>query len=223
MKGDAKIALLVLAMTAVSRLIFAESDFGGFSYDSGSYALAVQSYDLSETRPHLPGYYLHVQAIKLVGILTGGTHRAMITLSVLYSSVGLGLLYLLLRRWFEKSTSILLTGLTFSNPMVWFYGCVSEVYAFDLFFSVALTLLCLRPETIYLTPFFLGFLSGVRPSSGLLMLPLYVFFWYRHFKSDSWSMKSAAMSHLLGIGGFLLWFIPMVESAGGINQYFSLY
>ncbi len=223
MKRDFLFAFLLALTTALSRVIFAEHDFGGISYDSGSYALAVQSYDLTQTRPHLPGYYLHIQAIKLIRLVTHDTHKAMLFLSILYSSLAMGLLYLLLRRWFNMRISLLLTGITLSNPMVWFYGCVTEIYAFDLFFGVALVgLSCVRGG-IYATPFFLGFFSGVRPSSGVLLLPLYAFLWYRHLKSKAISIKSALFSQLPGIVGFLLWFLPMIHSAGGLKAYLSLY
>ncbi|MFQ5585067.1 MAG: hypothetical protein ACE5GL_11580, partial [Calditrichia bacterium] len=223
MKKDHLIALLLFFITFVSRYVFFEQDFGGFSYDSGSFALAVQSYDISQTRPHLPGYYLHIQSIKLLRLLTGDTHSAMKLLTLLYTSLAAGILYLLLRRWFGRALSLLLYALIFSNPLVWFYGCVTEIYAFDLFFGITLLGLGLSPRAIYATPFFMGFFSGVRPSSAVLLLPLYIFLWYRQIKSKKLSAPHVAAAHLVGIAGALLWVIPMIRSAGGLNQYLSLY
>lgn len=223
MNKDFLLALLLFLITFVSRSVFFEQDFGGFSYDSGSFALAVQSYDISQTRPHLPGYYLHVQSIKLLRSLTGDTHSAMKLLTLLYVSLAAAILYLVLRRWFGRALSLLLYALIFSNPLVWFFGCVTEIYAFDLFFGIALLALGVSPRAIYATPFFMGFFSGVRPSSAVLLLPFYILLWYGHFKAHKPSVPRVVVSHLIGIAGALLWLIPMIHSAGGLSQYLSLY
>ncbi|NIU01841.1 MAG: DUF2723 domain-containing protein, partial [Nitrosopumilaceae archaeon] len=135
------IAGIIFFITAISRLIFFEQHFGGFSYDSGSFALAVQDYDITEWRPHLPGYYLYIQTIRLFQSFTVDTHSAMKWIIILFSSLAMGLLYLILRNWFNNILSVFMVGITLTNPLVWFYGCVTEIYAFDLFFSIGLLLL----------------------------------------------------------------------------------
>lgn len=217
------IAALIFLVTMVSRLIFFEQHFGGFSYDSGSFTLAVQDYDLTDWRPHLPGYYLYVQTLKLFQALTSDIHLAMKWVLVLFSSLAMGLLYSALRRRFANDLAVLMVGITLTNPLVWYYGCVSEIYAFDLFFSAALFGLCYSPTGIYFTPFFLGFFSGFRPSSAVLLFPLYIFLWYRHVRYSQPSTRKMVIAHLAGVIGLLLWFIPMVETVGGLSNYISLY
>ena len=222
-KDNYKAALLIILLTAVLRIYFSEQSYYGISTDPANFILAVQSYNIAKDQPHLPGYYMHVQIIRLIKILTGNTHSAMIILSIFYSSVAMGFLYLLFRNWFDINISLLLALLVATNPMVWFYGCTTEIYSFDLFFSIVIAWLGLNPVGIYLIPLFAGLFSGVRPSSGILILGLYLFLWYRHIKSGSFSLKKAVFSHLAGLAGFLIWFIPMISSAGGIRKYLTLY
>ena len=80
----------------------------------------------------------------------------MVFLNILYSAAAMGLLFLLLTRWFDTKFSILITLLTMTNPMVWYYGCVTEIYAFDLFFGNSLALPGLSPAGIYFTPLIAG-------------------------------------------------------------------
>ncbi len=101
-------AVIIFLITAGSRVIYFEQSFGGFSYDSGSFTLAVQDYNLIEWRPHLPGYYLYVQTLKFFHLFTGNIHSAMKWLLVLFSSLAMGLLYWVLRRWFNDRISLLL-------------------------------------------------------------------------------------------------------------------
>jgi hypothetical protein len=223
MKNKILIASIVFLITAVSRFIYFEQSFGGFSYDSGSFTLAVQDYNITEWRPHLPGYYLYVQTLRLFLLFTGDIHSAMKWLIILFSSLAIGLLYWVLRRWFDDSLSLLLVGITLTNPLVWFYGSITEIYAFDLFYSIALVGLCYSNRGIYISPLFLGFFSGFRPSSAVLLFPLYIFLWYRHIKSSRPSVEKIATAHLIGALGFLLWFVPMVSTAGGLKEYISLY
>ena len=147
----------------------------------------------------------------------------MLALSIIYSSIAMVFLFLLLRRWLDIKISILLTLLILTNPMVWFYSCITEIYPFDLFFSITLAWLGLGRRGIYFTPVFVGLLSGIRQSSGILIIGLYIFLWYRHIKTYSFSWKKFGLSHLLGLGAFLIWFIPMVKTCGGIEKYISLY
>ncbi len=220
---DLLLAALLLVITAASRLMFIPDVVVGSSFDSGNYALAVRAFDLTATRPHLPGYFLYVQAIRLLEPLAGEPLRAMVWLAVAFSALGAALGYRLLRRWFKRETSFWISAILLTHPLVWYYGCVPEIYAFDLFFSVLVILIGLSPRAIYFLPFVMGFLAGVRPSSGVLLFPVYLYLWYRQFKSPSFSGRKFWLAHLAGLVGLLLWLVPLVQSAGGFSQYLNLY
>ena len=65
--------------------------------------------------------------------------------------------------------------------------------------------------------------TGVRQTSGLLLLPLYIYLWYKKYKTEKLSGHKIFLSHIAGLVIFLFWFIPMVNSAGGLSEYINLY
>jgi hypothetical protein len=147
----------------------------------------------------------------------------MIYLSVLYSGLGISLFYLLLRNWFKKEESIFVTLILFSNPLVWYYGCLEEIYSFEIFFSVLLIYLSTKNRLIYFSPLLMGIGSGIRPSSAVLLFPLYIYLWFLFYKSYRPDLKYIFLSHVLGILSLFAWFLPLTNSVGGIWAYFKMF
>jgi hypothetical protein len=215
------IFLSLIILTIISRLIFAESIY--YNYDGGTFALASMKYNMKLDMPHLPGYYLHVQLIKLFSTITGGPHSAMIFLSALYSGLAAGFIYKIFRKWLSIRESLLLDLFILTNPFIWFFGCTSEIYSFDLFFSSFLVLAGLSGRWIYLMPVILALGTGVRQSSGVFLLPLFLYLWYLYFRKNKISIFLFTASFIIAIAIILLWFIPMTDSVGGISQYIQMY
>lgn len=222
-KGDFLLAGMLGCATVLSRLLIFPGGDSGFSYDDGNFALAARSFSLVDTRPHLPGYYLHVQLIRAVDMASGTPFSAMALLAVCYSGLAAILLYKLLRKWGDSRDAALGTLLVVSNPLVWFYGCVPEIYAFDLFFSVALVYAGLSPRAIYGLPLLAALGGGIRPSSPVLLLPLYGYLWFRFKPDPRFSWKGFLLAHLVGLVALLTWLLPMLNSAGGLSEYLRLY
>ncbi len=215
------IFILIFIITFLSRYLFFENVF--FDGDTVGVALGSISYSLRNTRPHLPGYYLHVKLISLLNPLFKDIHQTMLILSALYSSIGALLCFVLLKKWILVKTSLIITALVIYNPLVWFQGSTPEVYSFDLAFSSLFVLLALNSRTIYLTPVLLALGAGVRQTSGLLLLPLYMYLWYKKYKIEKLSGHKIILLHIAGLVIFLSWFILMVNSAGGFSEYLNLY
>lgn len=209
--------------TVISRVFFSSWECNAYSFDEGNYALAVQSYSIQHTRPHLPGYYLQVKTIRIISSLTGNVFSAMALVSALYSGLAAALLWLLVRRWFLWQDALLIVLLTMTNPLVWFYGCTGEIYAFDLFFSVALVYFGTHPRYIYLLPVFMAYAAGVRQSSVVLLLPLYTYLWYSFHNATGIRWKLFIIVHGVGAAVFCVWFILMIQTAGGMAHYLTLY
>jgi len=163
--------LSLIIITIISRLIFSESIY--YYEDGPTFATATINYNIKMISPHLPGYYLHVKIIKLFSYFFTNIHSAMVMLSVFYSGLAAGLIYFIFRKWLKIYPSILLTLFLITNPFVWFFGCTSEIYSYDLFFSSLLVLAGLSGRWIYYTPLILALGTGVRQSSGVLLLPLF--------------------------------------------------
>jgi hypothetical protein len=215
--------ILIFILTAISRLLVINGPLTGFGWDPGNFALAADSYSLFDGRPHLPGYFLHVLLIKNLSILTGNHFASMIILSIFYSALGAVFLFLIVRKWLDQTNAILLTLFVMTNPFVWYYGSVAEIYAFDLFFGSFLVYLGLSSHKILFTPVLMAIAAGIRISSPVLLLPLYVYLWQRQWKMQTVRLKMLILSHLVGIVIVFMWLVPMMESVGGLSTYLGLY
>jgi len=215
------IYVFVFIITFVSRILFLEKYF--FDGDSVSFAFGSLSYSLQNTRPHLPGYYLHVQIISLVNYFIQNLNLTMILISTVYSSLSAVIIFRLLKKWFENETVILIAGLIIFNPMVWYYGSTSEIYSFDLFFGAFLISLLLNPKTLLYSPFVFVLGFGIRQSSAVLIFPVYVFLWLQNYKQKKINLLQLVLSHAVSLIVMLAWLIPMIHSAGGLQEYLSLY
>ncbi len=221
--GDWLIAGALTLTVGFLTALFSLHNGLGVTYDDASFALATRSFSLPDIRPQLPGYYLYVLLLRLITSFTGNAFTAMKYLNLVFSALGSGLLYFLWRKWFPKSLSILLALLVMSNPFVWFYNSNTQIYAFDLFFSVGAVLLGLSSRGIYALPVFFALGMGIRPSSPLLLFPLYLFLWIRRVRNGGASRRWAVLSHLLGVGALLVWLLPMMSAVGGWKTYLNFY
>ncbi len=213
----------LIILTALARLFVISGNYNIYSWDAGNFALAVESFSLEDGRPHLPGYFLHVQFIRLLTSLTGDKFVSMNLFSVFYSAFAAGFIFLIVTRWCSILESVLFTLLVMTNPIVWFFGSVAEIYSFDLFASALLVWMGLSPHALIVTPSLMGLITGVRPSTGFLLLPLYIYFWQKHLKNKSISVRSALFYHSPAIIIILSWLAPMIIVSGGIESYLQLY
>jgi len=222
-KNRIVLALVFIVCTVASRLLFSPWDHNGFSFDEGNLALAARSYSIQESRPHLPGYYAHVAVIRFFSRITGEIFSSMSLVSALYSGCAAGLFFLLLIRWFSLPAALCMTVLLMTNPVVWFYGCSSEIYAFDLFLGIAGMYLGTTNRLIYFLPLLFAGAAGVRQSSPVLLIPLYCYLWFRFHRDNGIDMKKFLVYHFFGVVLCGAWFIPMIYSTGGFQGYLDLY
>ena len=214
---------LLLIFVLLSRFLVLDGKYHGYGWDPGNFALAAEDYSLENARPHLPGYYLHIQIIKVFSAIFKNHFTSMIFLSVLYTCLSILFLYPMIRKWYNQLDTMLISLVILFNPFSWFYGLTSEIYAFDLFFSVIIVYFCLSPKLIFYSPIILTLGTGVRPTSGVLIAPLYIYLWYYHIKNNKISITKTIIFQSFGILGFFVWFIPMIHSAGGLYSYIRLY
>ncbi|MCL5991197.1 MAG: DUF2723 domain-containing protein [Bacteroidetes bacterium] len=135
------------------------------SYDSGNYCLASISYSIENDRPHLPGYFLYVQLVKNIYQITHNFYYSLLFLSILFSSISSVFVYLILKNYFKIIQSYLLTLIILFNPLVWFYGSSTEIYAFDLFFSSLVFYTGIQRNGIYFLPILIALGTGVSQTN----------------------------------------------------------
>ncbi len=222
-KPDWQIAVAIALAVGFLTAIYSLQNGLGVTYDDASFALAARSFSLPDIRPQLPGYYLYVLIIRQAAHLTGDALTAMKYLNLVFAALGGAMLYFFWRKWFSRGISVLLTLLVMSNPFVWFYNSNTQIYTFDLFFSVTVVLMGLSSRTIYLLPVFFALGMGIRPSSAVLLLPVYIYLWVRQFRNGRMSVTPLVIAHLPGGVALLLWLLPMINASGGWKTYFGLY
>lgn len=216
--------ILLGSIIFLSRYLLSPITKGSGSYDPSNILLAVQDFNLHFYRPQLPGYPLWVQLIRILSLVFGDPHSIVRVLSPLLSAIASILFLDLSKKWFSKNLSLLITLLLFTSPLVWYYGAMTEIYSVDLLFSILSLWLALRLKhgTLAL-PFIFAIAGGFRPSSPVLLFPLYIYLWWQYYKSNHPSILKVIILHFIALIVSLGWFIPMVIDAGGLNSYLNLY
>jgi hypothetical protein len=131
------------------------------------------------------------------------------------------LFYKISRKFFKNIDALILTLLLVTNPLVWFYGSVTEIYSFDLFFSSLLIYLCLDKKNIYLIPAVFALGAGIRQSSVIILLPFYISVFYIYYKETK-DLRTVIWSQIVGVVFLLSWLIPFLFTIGGIESYLYL-
>ena len=211
-----------LAAVAVAALYAAtlSPDFGGVSADSGNYQLGMADFDPALARPHLPGSWLLI--VLLRGLATVfGDHGALLALAVGCSAVAAGLGYRLARDYCSPDTAWLLVALVATQPVTWFHGTVAEIYAFDLCFGVLTVWLGGLRRGLIVLPVVFALGVGLRLTTPLLLLPLYLWLWWRG--RGWWSRRVVGITH--GVAGLMLVAVlwPALTAVGGPAAYLDLY
>ncbi|HSE41308.1 MAG TPA: DUF2723 domain-containing protein [Acidobacteriota bacterium] len=106
-----------------------------------------------------------------------------------------------------------------TNPIVWFYGCVSEIYAVESFLVASLIYLLVlskkRRSLLPLTSIMFGLAGGVRLTTELFLLPAYLLVLWGSNK------RILITSLLCFVVSNLLWFIPVVYFSDGLVIYLN--
>lgn len=205
------VAILVAA-TALTRFAFRSHYL--YDVNSVNFALALGRFDPSAHQPHPPGYFLYVCLGRLVNLLFHDANAALVAIGILFSCGTVATICALADNWFD-SDAALFAGLIFLfSPLAWFHGTVALTYAVETFFSALAGYLCWRISEgalrfILLCAAVVGVAAGFRPSSLLLLAPLFLF-----------SLRKAGFGRIAGGIGtltltLLAWCIPMIRIGGG--------
>jgi hypothetical protein len=215
--GRRRTQVLLIAATALSRFVFRSHYL--YDIDSVNFALAMKRFDPSVHQAHPPGYFLYVVLGRLSNLIFHDANAALVAISILFSCGAVAAIYALTENWFGGNAA-LFSGLVFLfSPLAWFHGTVALTYIVESFFSALTGYLCWRmycggARLVLPSAVVLGVAAGFRPSSLLLLGPVWL------FSLRVASRKQAAA----GVGVLALtlgaWFVPMIRIAGW-TAYFS--
>jgi hypothetical protein len=100
---------------------------------------------------------------------------------------------------------------------------VAEIYSFDLLAAALLVWMGLSPYGLIVSPSLMGIILGVRPSTGLFLFPLYIYFWQYHFRNKNISLRATLFFHAPAVIIVLTWLAPLLIKSGGFEGYLALY
>ncbi len=213
-------ATIVVLLVILSRLLTREHS--PLSWDASSFFLAANDYNIAEDRPHLPGYFLHVQSIRFFRLFLHPT-LSNIAPSIFWSIIGSLLLLHLLRKKLDLERALLGTLLMCANPMLWFYGSVSESYAFDYAFSLIVISCISNARLLFFAVPALALGAGFRQSSAVLLSPLVLYALFNAWKVGQLRWRSLISSVVLALALLSAWLIPFLQTCGGLQAYLRLY
>jgi hypothetical protein len=210
---------LVAVATLVVRLATAAK--GPTDWDSAQYAAAVNRYDVTHGQPQPPGYWLYVEAGRLVKAISGlGAIHSLVVVTALASAAGAGLAAVAGRdlggRWMGIATGLIVA----SSPFVWFSGSIVATYSFD---TVACSLLIIlawraRPGSWHgvWAVVALGLLAGFRQS----IVQAFAILAILAIVGSTRRWGRLVITVLAGVASVAVWFIPMVlQQPGGIGTW----
>lgn len=157
---------------------------------------------------------------RLVNFVIPDANAALVAISVAASCGAAWMIHLLTEEWFGERPALISLVLFLVSPLCWFHGVVALTYIVEAFFSALVGYFCWKVYTgnrTFLVPasVALALAAGFRPSSGLLLAPLWLFSIWR----TDWRWRCLAL--LVAGAGTLAWFLPMTAMAGGIGPYFA--
>jgi hypothetical protein len=235
------LALAAAAAAVVTRLPFAARRL--WDHDSVQFALGVEKYDLAAHHPHPPGYPLYIAVLKLLAALGVDALHGMVALSILAAALGAGLIVPLTARLVREAAGegaeegaggpalpaagavaagALAAALYVFNPLLWFYGELPLVYAVEggMTVGLAYAAVCMadgRGAFLAACATF-ALAGGVRPSTLVLLLPLFLLGAWRAWRRGA-TFGTLAAGAAVGCAIGLAWLLPLLAAAGGYAGY----
>ncbi|HEY4690063.1 MAG TPA: glycosyltransferase family 39 protein [Anaerolineae bacterium] len=214
--GDTGLALALFVIGVVSRIPFHSQLL--YHWDSVNFALGMERFDVRLHQPHPPGYLLYVLLGQLVNALTGDANTSLVWISIVFGGLTVSGVYLLGRRLFGRSEALIGALFALTMPAFWFYGEVALTYIIEAFFVTAIAIACLdamrgSPRAAFASAILLGLAGGIRQTTLVLMLPVWLF----SLRRIDWRRRCVALGLLaLTCAG---WFAPTVILSGGLADY----
>lgn len=210
-----------------------------WDHDSVQFALGVEHYDLAAHQPHPPGYPLYIALLKVLAFLGLAPGPGMVTVTLAASALGAACMPLLIaeltapRRGDDAAlalsddsrfnAALFASALFIFNPILWFYGELPLLYAVEGALTVVLAWTVARmvrgSGAVVLAAAVLALAGGLRPSSMVLLGPLFLFGLWRSWRRGAlrWSgaLSAAAVGGVLVLG----WALPLFAFAGGYRAW----
>jgi hypothetical protein len=213
---DWAIAITLFLLGLGSRIPFVSQM--AFSSDSARFALALHHYDVTQMRPHAPGYFLYVAAAKLLYLVWNDATGSLVAVSAISSGVAAALTFSLACSMYGRMVALASALLLLTSPVFWYNGEMPLTYALEGALTIAVAAACYRViigERSWLLPaaILLGITGGVKQTLLFVLAPMLL------YAITKCRMKQVIVAVLACVGTCLVWLIPMVVLSGGLAKY----
>lgn len=187
-------------------------------WDGPDYTIALIHYSLAGQTPSAPGYPLYIAIGKIFFLFFKDPHFAILMVSVFFAGIGAVIFYKTGEIIFNKTVGIIAAILFLSSPTLYFFGITANPYGI-LPITAALVviityLIWSKKVNLGITlGLVLSFAIGIRPQDAMFLLPLAIFGFFGLTKNEKYKSIFAFLIF------FLAWFIPLIDTAGGLKSY----
>ena len=219
-RRDFGIAGLLVAVLVLTRWPLRMREL--YEWDAVQHALGALDFDVVWHQPHPPGYLAYVLLARWTSALTNGLPEALLLLNLGLGVATMGFIYALAMEMAGRRVAVLAGLLLLVDPLWWFYGEVSAIYAAEGFVASAVAWMAWRAQSrggpwIGVLGLGLGLLGGMRQSTTILLLPLVLLAVLRHSRESRRAAPLLAGIVLWGLGT-AAWYIPTAELSGGAER-----
>jgi len=215
---DLLIIIILSLMVLLTRIPFMSHFL--YEYDSVSYALAFQHFNISLYQPQAPGYIFFVALGKIVNLFFNNPNSSMIFISIVFSILTVILVYFLAKQMFSREIGVVACIFLIFNYVFWLYGETATIYMCESLFATLIAYTSyqlLRGDNrfLYISSIVLGLSGGFRQDLIVFMFPLWLFcLVYQDF-----DYKKIFKAFMVLIASAMLWFIPTILLSGGLMKY----
>jgi len=213
--------ILIFALILAAFVIYTRSKFHAhylYSWDSVSFALSIEHFDVHLHQPHPPGYILYSYTIRALNPLFKDANHTMIALNIAATIGACLLLYkVVMLASGNEVAAIGASALYAVNPVASFYGSIAEIYAVEGFWVVAIVYLLLlsrkKNTNLIWAAAAMAVAGGFRPTTEVFMLPVFLACCLIR------NRKVILLALTVLVIGNLLWFVPLVVKSDGFESY----
>jgi len=208
----------IIIFTVVSRMLFMSDIL--YHWDSVNFANGITEFDVLKEHPQPPGYILYIWFARLVNLAFHDVNQTLVAISIGASAGAVVVIYLLGRDLWNEEVGIIASLFLATSPLFWFYGEIALPHSLDLFLILLSLWTLYRVRTgssqfLWPAVFILGIAGGVRQQTLVFLLPVTLYAVWR----EGW--KRILIAAILGSVVCVVWFLPLIENAGGLEQYFG--
>lgn len=196
--------------------------------DAGHFMLAVEHFDVRLQQPQMPGMFVvFIYLARGFNLFLQDPHTSLIAVNILAAGVAAAFLYLVGRDWFNARVGWTAGLLMLSSPLIWHRAEIALSHVTEFCWILMIDYAAYRAglgqrKFLLLLGFLMGCAGGIRPSAPFFLLPLALFAAYRGWRVKGFGLRDVAIALFCGGLGIALWFVPLIYTSGGWQDYWNL-